>query len=369
MGVTRSGLSEEMQALSDGLAMAYAKYQNELGLRDENGSVLTLIETENGIYAAGTYYDYIKSEIERSLNNFLSDTTFPYTPQSGGRGGMGGPGGRQNFGGQLPDFGGGMPNFEEMDGINRLENSNTANGSVTYQSPQEYIDSLNKDSQWIIYDSESNTARITSIEDFVRVCKNASKSVGSFDDLNATQGENILFGYGDGKGAHFDPIMAELLANTEYGAAFAADLAKTDVLGNMVDYRMNMYNPMYYLSEYYDGYNTANVAKYWRIRTGINQGDTALSTEINLTLALRNYGREVDFETVWGQGHTQAERTGNSTDNFITWVNECLKEESTAPQPGHGGGQGGGPGMEHMASFNYGYKISAVRDWLFAQSK
>ncbi len=26
-------------------------------------------------------------------------------------------------------------------------------------------------------------------------------------------------------------------------------------------------------------------------------------------------------------------------------------------------------GMEHMASFDYGYKIAAVRDWLFRQSK
>ena len=29
----------------------------------------------------------------------------------------------------------------------------------------------------------------------------------------------------------------------------------------------------------------------------------------------------------------------------------------------------GGNGMEHMASFNYAYKISALRDWLFEQSK
>ena len=29
----------------------------------------------------------------------------------------------------------------------------------------------------------------------------------------------------------------------------------------------------------------------------------------------------------------------------------------------------GGNGMEHMASFNYAYKLSAVRDWLFEQSK
>ena len=26
-------------------------------------------------------------------------------------------------------------------------------------------------------------------------------------------------------------------------------------------------------------------------------------------------------------------------------------------------------GMEHMASFNYAYKLSTVRDWLFEQSK
>ena len=29
----------------------------------------------------------------------------------------------------------------------------------------------------------------------------------------------------------------------------------------------------------------------------------------------------------------------------------------------------GESGMEHMASFNYGYKVTAVRDWLFEQSK
>ena len=29
----------------------------------------------------------------------------------------------------------------------------------------------------------------------------------------------------------------------------------------------------------------------------------------------------------------------------------------------------GESGMEHMASFNYGYKLTAVRDWLFEQVK
>ena len=84
---------------------------------------------------------------------------------------------------------------------------------------------------------------------------------------------------------------------------------------------------MYYLSNYYDGNNTSNVAKYWRINTGITQGDTANVTEMNLALALQNNSnvKSVDFTTVWGQGHTTAERTGDSTTNFINWVNECLK--------------------------------------------
>lgn len=67
------------------------------------------------------------------------------------------------------------------------------------------------------------------------------------------------------------------------------------------------------------------VASYWRIRTGINQSDTALSTEINLVLALGAYGADVDFETVWGQAHVEAERTGDSTTNFIAWVVECCQ--------------------------------------------
>ena len=61
--------------------------------------------------------------------------------------------------------------------------------------------------------------------------------------------------------------------------------------------------------------------------TGITQGDTALCTEIDLALAADAYSEEtqVDFETVWGQGHTMAERTGSSAANFIAWVQECMQ--------------------------------------------
>lgn len=112
--------------------------------------------------------------------------------------------------------------------------------------------------------------------------------------------------------------------NTSYGDSYAEDMTKTDALSNTVNYIVKMYNPMYYLNDYYDGYQSSNVATYWRIRTGINQGDIALSTEVNLALALESFGADVDLATVWGQGHTMAERTGNSDSNFITWVNDFL---------------------------------------------
>jgi hypothetical protein len=57
------------------------------------------------------------------------------------------------------------------------------------------------------------------------------------------------------------------------------------------------------------------------------QGDTANTTEINILLALQNYGiRDVDFATVWAEAHTMAERTGDSTTNFISWVESVVKK-------------------------------------------
>ena len=114
--------------------------------------------------------------------------------------------------------------------------------------------------------------------------------------------------------------------DAEYGAAgYTSDLATTDSLGIDVLTRSNMYNPMYFLSSYYDGFRSASIAPHWRIRTGIMQGDTANTVEINLALALASCGIDgVDFATIWGQGHTQAELTGDATGNFIAWIDECL---------------------------------------------
>ena len=315
----------------------FALYINDLQLKDEKGNVLSLVQSQDGLYHAGSYYDYLKTVIETSLNNFLSDTTFPYNPDKQ-KAALGmnmmvpddwGPRGPQGMAGGNP------PSIEEMDGVNR---GNTKTGNVnlnaTYNSAEEYIAALNANEEWVTYNKDTNTATISSVEAFMRNVKQLQKGVGAFDDLEKAQAENTLFGFNDGKGAHFDSIMAKALRSigTEKSIAkadeFDADIAKEDSLGSSMEERSNMYNPMYYLSPYYKGYKTSKPAKYWRIHAGIFQGDTAISTEMDYYLALKNYGsavKDVEFADVWGLYHTEAERTGSSTENLINWIKTCLK--------------------------------------------
>ena len=375
MGTTRAGLSDEEQSISDGLTEAYAAYINSLSLTDTDGNVLTLEESEDGRYQAGSYYDYMVDVIEESLNNFLADTTFPYDSDASSQehqAGMGPDGGFGGFGGRKPDrqkgdFKGEIPDgqagkrmgnkpdgqtenvaagasdqgaasaadtvdvdYTAIDDITRTENNSGVSISGTYETAQDYIDALNANGTWITYDAETNTATITSIADFAEAVKTASKGIAAFDQLDESQGENVLFGYGDGEGAHFDSILASVLNNlgSSYASAYEEDLNTEDALGHTVDYRLNMYSPLYYLLKTQEGYKTSDVARYFRINTGIWQSDTAVNTEANLVLALENYGSDVDYSFVWGQEHTKAERSGDSTTNFIEWVNACVDAES-----------------------------------------
>ena len=350
-------------ALSDDLAAEYATYINQLGLKDPNGNALTLEESENGVYTSGSYYDYMMTITEESLNNFLNDTTFPYTPSAGGD--MGGmptgdvsgemptgdaPGDTAsistgNASEETPSNTESMPtgetpsNTESMPAENASSevSQDTSSDSSSYETAQDYIDSLNGNDTWIEYNATTNTAKITSLEAFVKHCKNPSKSVAAFDDLQRTQAENGLFGIDANSSSHFDSILSNLLSKnkdkysaysdySDYSSDYANDLAKTDSQNNTMETRVNMYNPMYYLCDYYNASGSSDVAKYWRINTGIEQGDTSQCVDVNLYLAVaEKVGNEnVEFSTVWGQGHTQAERTGDSTSNFINWVNGCL---------------------------------------------
>lgn len=293
------------QALSQDLAKEYANYINQLGLKHE-GQALTLTESSEGIYTQGSYATYLEGVVNQSLNNFLADTSFPYTSDGAGPGG--------------------------------------STESVTYETAQAYIDSLNAETQWVTYDAAANRAKISSLADFAKYVKTASKSVPAFDALDRSLAENAVFGVADANELHFDQLVARLLKNnqakyesltdwnSQYVTDFESDLAKTDGLGKTIAERQDLYNPMFYLTSAYSGYQTSKPAPHWRIRSGLSQGDTALTVETNLALALENQAngavKSVDFATVWGQGNTTAERTGHASANFIQWVQEIVAQDA-----------------------------------------
>ena len=303
------------RAYSQDLAAAFPAYLNELKLTDSDGKPLSLESSSKGTYLAGSYYDHLVAVIQKSLNDFLSVTSFPYTPSSTEMAGMG-PGG------------GGAPSGGGPDGQSSSE-------TTTYNTVEEYIASLNSSSQWVAYDASTNTATITGLEGFVTSQKNASKDVGAFDGVDRAQTENLVMGSGENK-LHFSSSSREVISkgqskysalsgwSDDYGvAAYEKDLATKDSVGTDMATRVSMYDPLYYLTQDSKGRGTSTIAPAWRIRTGITQGDTASTVEVNLALALQQAGAgSVDFATIWGQGHTMAELTGTGEENFIAWVTQ-----------------------------------------------
>ncbi|EGF55409.1 carboxylesterase family protein [Actinomyces sp. oral taxon 170] len=303
------------RAYSQDLAAAFPAYLNDLKLTDSSGKPLSLESSSKGTYLAGSYYDHLVAVIQKSLNDFLAATTFPYTPSSTEMAGMG-------------PSGGGAPSGGGPDGQSSSE-------TTTYNTVEEYIASLNSSSQWVAYDASTNTATITGLEGFVTSQKNASKDVGAFDGVDRAQTENLVMGTGESK-LHFSSSSREVISkgqskysalsgwSDDYGvAAYEKDLATKDSVGTDMATRVSMYDPLYYLTQGSKGRGTSTVAPAWRIRTGITQGDTASTVEVNLALALQQAGAgSVDFATIWGQGHTMAELTGTGEKNFIAWVTQ-----------------------------------------------
>ncbi len=261
MGLTRSVSGSDL-SISKALAAEYATYVNAIGFKHpDSGETLTLSTTDDGYYQSGSYYEYIMEVIN--------------------------------------------------DAVSRYNSYNSA--SV----------------------SSYSTTDASALSSFASSYKSATKGLGAFDDIDAKgQAENTLMGI-SGTAGHFDKFLADIVEDyaSDYYSAFTSDLASTnvDAVGNTVETRLMIYTPLYYLmsnSTYYDGggAGSSDVAPYWRIRSGIKQGDTSLCTEANLALGLMAYSgvKDVDFETIWGQGHTEAEDSGDADDNFIEWVESCI---------------------------------------------
>jgi len=270
MGLTRSVSGSDL-SISKALAAEFATYVNAIGFKHPtSGNTLTLSSTSDGYYQSGSYYEYIMEVIN--------------------------------------------------DAVSRYNSYNSASVS-SYSTTDE-----------------------SALSSFASSYKSATKGLGAFDDIDAKgQAENTLMGI-SGTAGHFDKFLAEIVSDyaSDYYSAFTSDLASsnTDAVGKTVETRLMMYTPLYYLvdnSTYYSGggSGSSDVAPYWRIRSGITQGDASLCTEANLALGLYacDEVKDVDFEVIWAQGHTEAEDSGDADDNFISWVESCVSSYSAVSSP------------------------------------
>lgn len=328
--------------LSNDLVYAYAAYVNAVGLRTPDDQALELYETAGELFTDGTYYTFMLSCIEEAATAFFSTTQFPYTytPQYLVN---------ANFPGDpnLQSVGAGTSDVEAVTGDASAQAAGLASDgknagkasvqSVVYNTDIDYVNDLNSDSSWLTYNQRFATVRITSLGDFVRHLKKAVKDVGAFDAPDRSTFENQLFGTDKVGSLHFSKMMCDLVAagsenyakgaswNESYVDDWANDLQELDALDVNMSTRMDMFNPLFYVSGYYEGFGSADVAPHWRINSGLFQTDTSLCTEMNLALALQHYDgvSDVQFTPVWGQGHVLAEASGSAEENLLGWIASC----------------------------------------------
>lgn len=335
--------------LSRDLAAAYGAYVNEVGLRDETGQSLTLDETSGEIYADGTYYAHLVNLVQDSANTFFENTPFPYTytPAHVLNASFPGDAGllRAGAGAADVDYVTGDASAQAA-GVTAGEASGegkTQVQSVVYETQNDYVNDLNADTWWLTFNETRATVRITSLGDFVRHLKVAAKNVGAFDAPDRSTVENQLFGVDDAGSLHFSAMMRDVIVaqsgtyakaegfDAAYVKDWTDDLDQLDALGSTMETRMGMFNPLYFLSEAYEGAGTSVVAKHWRVNAGLFQTDTSLCTEANLVLALTAHEEvaDVKFTPVWGQGHVMAEVSGSAEENLVAWILDCCEENNS----------------------------------------
>ena len=117
---------------------------------------------------------------------------------------------------------------------------------------------------------------------YVRYVKRM-KTTPAFDGVDLSNGENDEFGTSKIKAQHFTQFSYQ--HSTVGGSLAEAQIVK-------------MMNPMNYI-----GTDAAKTAKYWRIRHGAIDSDTALDIPLILATKLGNKGYQVNFAVPWNQGH------------------------------------------------------------------
>ena len=143
------------------------------------------------------------------------------------------------------------------------------------------------------------------------------KSPPAFDSLDASSGENNLFGDKKTDNKNFTKFSFDI-ANKEaieyYQKGKFNDKSIKILIPKMADKAIiKMMNPMNYIE--------SAPTKYWRIRHGAVDKDTSLAIPAILALKLENTGKKVDFASPWATPHSG----DYDLDELFTWIDSIVK--------------------------------------------
>lgn len=221
--IEKTGNNEETSEIET-RSTEFAEYINGMKLKGEDGTLLYLNETKDGIYTKGTYYNYILNDVEKALNDFLHNTKFPYTNKN----------------------------------------------NITYGTALDYINSLNKNGEWIYYDENTNNVKIKSLKEFAINCKN--------------------------------------IKNETFNVASS-----------------NAYNPLYFLSSKHKGYGSSYISRYWNLCIEVDNNHKDFSSEEILKIVLEKNEdvRKVKYNILWGKEYSNEEKTKMAVQELKLWIESC----------------------------------------------
>ncbi len=280
-GCTNTGvrhLNADQIEISNELAALCPDYINSLGLKEQDGTLLT----------ADNYKDYIKSFLMAAAHRALEEgceipDSIGFTFYQDKFGPMGGGPGNGPRGGMKPtgDDGRGAPSF----GPGNAPRFNKTSDFVTGLDLDKYL---------------SYVASVTPL-----------KTPPAFDQMGVLiptpSPENTVFGNEEGEAANFTDFSLQHRLKDP-----SAKLSKD------MDKRVYLMNPMNFI-----GTDKSTIAQNWFIRHGAKDRDTSFLVPINLATKLQNAGKNVNFFLPWNRPHSG----DYNLDDLFSWIKTTLNNQ------------------------------------------
>jgi acetyl esterase/lipase len=134
-------------------------------------------------------------------------------------------------------------------------------------------------------------------------------------------GENKVYGTAEEPALHFNTAIAEAIR--ELKDQFPAEYAsyyegyRKAAGDEVLERKKYLINPLNYIGTA----EQVDAPEHYRIRVGASDADTSLSVSMTLACKLVEAGKDVDYELVWDQPHSQADYAGE----VISWIEKITR--------------------------------------------